>query len=137
MVKDRIKKLLNLEALFQNVEGLIETRIQLFKLELQEQIAQQIKKAVIAGIGILFAVMCLIILSIAFALWIGSFAKSHFTGFLIVGGLYMLGATAVYFVYQSKYGQSSKPAPEQSEEPTTDEGETESNEEFTKPERPE
>ncbi|HAA12380.1 MAG TPA: hypothetical protein DCE41_12045 [Cytophagales bacterium] len=108
-VKDRIKRFLNLEALMENIEGLIETRIALLRMELQEQVENWVKKAVMWALVGLMSLMLLGLLTVSLALYLGQVMGKNHLGFLIVAGIYglLIAGLALYL----RKGPS-KPTPE-------------------------
>ncbi len=89
MLKDSILKFLKLDALIEDLTGYVETRIELTKMEIREEIARVVSKALLfILIGAVFTLF-IILISVAVAHLI---AKSigAFGGFAIVAGFYLL-----------------------------------------------
>ena len=76
------------EELFERAEAYVKTNISLFKLKAVDKVASGVS-AVIANVVVaILGVFFLIILSIAFAIWIGQSLQSMPAGFFIVAGFY-------------------------------------------------
>lgn len=89
MWKESILKLLKLDGLVENLTGYIETRMELMKLEVREEIAKAI-----AHLSILFFVLAagslfILFASVSLALLIGKYV-GFFEGFAIVAVFYLL-----------------------------------------------
>ena len=94
MLKDSILKFLKLESLIENLTGYVESRIELTKMEIKEDLAKGLSKfAVFLLIGVVF-LLFVILISIAVAHLI---AKSigPFGGFAVVAGFYLLAGLLI------------------------------------------
>ena len=89
MLKETLLKFLKLDGLIESISGYVETRLEIVKLELKEDLAHGI-----AGIAILLVVALLLFLFILFISIAVAFvlAKSMGThiAFAVVGGFYLL-----------------------------------------------
>ncbi len=89
MLKDSILKFLKLETLIENLTGYVETRIELTKIEIKEDLAKGLAKvAVFMLIGSVL-ILFVILISVAVAFLIGQ-SVGTFGGFTIVAGFYLL-----------------------------------------------
>ncbi len=87
-IKDTIFKFLGLENLVESVSGYIETRVQLVKLEIREEVVKVLSRGIIL-IAILFlAVLFLLFLSIGLAQYLNARFGDAYTGYWIVAGGY-------------------------------------------------
>ncbi len=87
-IKDTIFKFLRLDNLIANLSGLVETRIELIKIEIREDIAKVLARALMILIVVILALIFLLFLSIGFAHYLNTiFEKSH-VGYWIVAGIY-------------------------------------------------
>lgn len=94
MLKESILKMLKLDNLISNVTGYVETRIELMKLEVKEDLAKAIAKiALFIIIGFIITLFVLLI-SMAIAYKIGE-STGVFGGFAIVAGFYFILALAL------------------------------------------
>ena len=88
--KSKLFKFLRIDAIIENLTGLIEARMELAKLELKEEVAKAGAR-IIAGVVIAFLlVMIIIFVSITLATWLNYMLDSMFFGYLIVTGFYLL-----------------------------------------------
>ena len=88
--KSKLFKFLRIDAIIENLTGLIEARLELAKLELKEEIAKAGAR-IIAGVVLAFLlVMIIIFVSITLAAWLNYLLDSMFFGYLIVTGFYLL-----------------------------------------------
>jgi uncharacterized membrane protein YqjE len=90
---------LNMKELLENLQGFVETNIELAKLEVQEKINESIKKVIdLAGMfifGSLFIIFFLIFLAMLI---------SHFTGSYILG-FGILCLSLFFYFFKQKKGQ--------------------------------
>lgn len=89
MFKDTILKFLKLDGLVNNLTDYVETRVELLKYEIKEDVAHAIAKASIFLVVILMAGLIVVFLSIAAAVKIGDYIGTA-AGFSIVSGFYLL-----------------------------------------------
>ena len=88
--KSKLFKFLRIDAIIENLTGLIEARLELAKLELKEEVAKAGAR-IIAGVVLAFLlVMIIIFVSITLAAWLNFLLDSMFFGYLIVTGFYLL-----------------------------------------------
>lgn len=89
MLKDSILKFLKLDSLIENLTGYVETRIELTKMEIREDLAKALSNVLLfILLGVVFTLF-VILISIALAHLI---AKSigAIGGFAVVAGFYLL-----------------------------------------------
>jgi hypothetical protein len=88
-VKEKILKLLKLENLFESVSGYVESKLELFKMEIREEVAGIVAWIlVVLLIGLSF-LLFLILASIGLAYYLGTLVGMT-GGILIVAGFYLL-----------------------------------------------
>ena len=89
MLKDSILKFLKLDSLIENLTGYVESRIELTKMEIREEIAKGLSKvALFMLMGAVFTLF-VILISVAVAHLIAK-SVGAFGGFAIVAGFYLL-----------------------------------------------
>lgn len=89
MLKDTLLKLFKLDGLVSNLTGYVETRIELLKYEIKEDMAKAISRvALILLVSLLFTFFLLFI-SVSVAIKIGE-TLGNFAGFGIVAGFYFI-----------------------------------------------
>jgi len=89
-------KIFDLNRLTETVSAYIETRIELLKLDFQEQFVRFMAKALTWGIMLLCGLTILFFLSFGLAALLNELLESKYLGFMLVAGLYLLIAVVVY-----------------------------------------
>jgi uncharacterized membrane protein YqjE len=90
-VKETLFKFLHLDNLVGNLTGYLETRLELYKVEMREDFARVLARAMVYIMLSLFGFLFLIFLSIGVANFINSFYDAAYVGYWIVAGVYALG----------------------------------------------
>lgn len=90
MLKDRILKMLKLEGLIDNVSKYVETRVELLKIEVKEDLARLLAKVFLMMILTLFFILFVVLASMGLAWYLGALVKSMVGGYLMVSGMYLL-----------------------------------------------
>ncbi|RAW03379.1 phage holin family protein [Pseudochryseolinea flava] len=95
MIKETIAKFLRLDGIMSNLTGYIEARIELMKVEIKEDVAKALSKAVVfAALAFVFALFILFV-STAVAYKIAE-VTSPFIGFMIVAGFYLIAGLVLW-----------------------------------------
>lgn len=89
MLKETLLKFFKLDGLIENLSGYLETRIELLKLELKEDIARAMAKVAIVALIVVFLTLFIIFISVAVA-YVLAESVGTYGGFGIVGGVYFL-----------------------------------------------
>lgn len=87
-IKDSIFKFLRLDNLIENLSGYVETRVELIKLEIREEIARVISHGLMVVVLFLLGLLFLIFISIGTAIFLNGHFNSPSAGFWIVSGVY-------------------------------------------------
>jgi uncharacterized membrane protein YqjE len=87
-IKDSIFKFLRLDNLVENLSGYFETRVELVKMEIREEIASVISHGLMIGVLFLLGLLFLVFLSVGAAIYLNGYLNNSFTGFWIVSGIY-------------------------------------------------
>ena len=88
--KSKLFKFFKIDAIIENLTGLIEARLELAKIEIKEEVAKTGAR-IIAGVVFAFlGVMIVIFLSISLATWLNYLIGSIFLGYVIVTAFYLL-----------------------------------------------
>jgi uncharacterized membrane protein YdcZ (DUF606 family) len=96
MFKDTISKIFKVDNLISNLTGYVETKVELLKIEVKEELARSLAKAVAyIFIAFIFAVF-VIFLSIAAALQLAT-SLGNVVGFSIVAGVYLVAGLITWF----------------------------------------
>jgi hypothetical protein len=104
MLKDTILKFFKIDGFIEGLGGYIETRAELFKLEIKEEITKSLAKLSVFFLLTVFFIASLMFISVAFALWLGTLVGTM-AGFAIVGGLYLI-VTVTLLLFQKQIIQS-------------------------------
>jgi hypothetical protein len=94
MLKDTILKFFKVDGLIDHVTGYVETRIQLMKYEIREEVAEVIATTILYFVMGTFLFIFILIGSVAAALFIGQ-EIGYALGFTIVAGFYMVVAVVL------------------------------------------
>src|SRR5688572_22397054 len=97
VIKDTIAKFLRLDGIMSNLTGYIEARIELMKVEIKEDVAKALSKAVVFAILGFIATLFILFISMAVAYKIAE-VTSLFTGFLVVAGFYLITGSILWFI---------------------------------------
>jgi uncharacterized membrane protein YqjE len=89
MLKDSILKFLKLDGFIESLTGYVETRVELLKVEVREDVARSMAKVSIFFLIAFSVVVFILFLSIALALWLAMYT-GMVAGFAIVAVLYLL-----------------------------------------------
>jgi len=88
--KSRLYKFLRLDSIVEHLTGLLEARLELFKLEAKEEIAKILARVLAAMALAFLGVMIVVFLSFSLAVWFNAFLDSSYWGYFIVTGAYLL-----------------------------------------------
>ena len=87
-LKELILKLFKLETVLQSLTGYVETRVELFKLEIRTDVAKAISRAMALLFLSFLAFLFLLFLSIGLAFFMNSIFESQHIGFFILAVVY-------------------------------------------------
>lgn len=87
-----------------NLTGYIEARIELMKVEIKEDVAKALSKAVVFAIVGFVATLFILFLSMAVAYKIAE-VTSPFIGFLVVAGFYLIAGLILWFTRDNLQGK--------------------------------
>ena len=100
MLKDTLMKFFKLDGLAANFTGYLETRVELLKLEIKEDIAKGLSKVIVFILMAFVFTLFVFFLSMAAAYKLEEFV-GPFGGFAIVAGVYLLGGLVLYLMRDS------------------------------------
>ena len=89
MIKDTLLKFFKLDGLVNNLTGYVETRIELLKYEIKEDLSRTISKLALVILLALLFTFFLLFISVSIAIKIGE-SLGNFTGFGIVAAFYFV-----------------------------------------------
>jgi sorbitol-specific phosphotransferase system component IIC len=84
-----------MDSLVENITGYVETRIELMKLEMKEEVSKALAKALVSVVIIAVFTLFILLISMAGAYKIGE-SVGTFGGFAIVAGFYLLIGVLVF-----------------------------------------
>lgn len=89
MWKESLLKLLKLDNFVANLTGYVETRVELLKLEMQEEIAKAMARVSVLVVVIASLSLFILFFSVAIALLLAEYV-GYYEGFFIVAGFYLV-----------------------------------------------
>jgi uncharacterized membrane protein YqjE len=89
-IVETLLKFLKVENLVHNVTGFVESKIELFKIEIREEVAKVTSTALMIALILLLAVLALLFLSFGLAGYLNDVYQSIHVGHWIVAGIYTL-----------------------------------------------
>lgn len=81
---------LNIESIVDNFTGLVEKKVELFKIEFKEDAAKAGARIVVISILALSLFMAVLFISIGISFVIGKFLNNEMLGFFIIGLFYLI-----------------------------------------------
>jgi uncharacterized membrane protein YqjE len=100
VLKDTFLKFLKMDSLIENITGYVETRIELLKIEIKEEIAKSLSKALVYVIIVGVVMLFVLLISMAGAYKIAEYVGMS-GGFTIVAVVYRLLGLLVYAIRKS------------------------------------
>jgi uncharacterized membrane protein YqjE len=100
-LKDLIFKFLKVDFLLESISNYIETRVNLIKKEIQDEIARQISKVIIFFLVMALILIAIIFISTGLAFLIGELIENMYAGFMIVGGFYLFISIIIWLSRRS------------------------------------
>lgn len=107
-IAESILKFLKLDTLIQHVTGYVEARIELMKVEIREDLARAISRAIVAVTMVLTGFLFLLFVSIGLAHLVTSFTQVAYIGYWSVAGFYGLLFLLIYLFRKSIYEKFEK-----------------------------
>lgn len=89
-IKDILIKFFRLDSLTEDLSGYVEARVELLKIEVREEVAKALTRAMVIGAIVLLGVLCLLFVSLGAALFINQYFVDTYAGFFLVGGFYLI-----------------------------------------------
>ncbi|MBL7848705.1 MAG: phage holin family protein [Cyclobacteriaceae bacterium] len=102
-IAESILKFLKLDSLVNHVTGYVEARIELMKVEIREDIAKTVARAIVVISLILIGFLFLLFLSVGLAHFITAYLNSAYLGYWSVAGLYGLIFLILFVFRKSIY----------------------------------
>ena len=89
-------KIFDIDRLLASLQGYIETKVELVKLDAKEELQSVIAKLLVLGILVILGLLTVLFLSFGIAYFLNDLLDSNIWGFAIVGVLYLLGSILVF-----------------------------------------
>ena len=93
--------MLKVGEIIQTVKGIVETKIDLVKSEIQDQFVGMMAKIILYALIAIMSFIVLIFLSLALAFYISQFTKLPYMGFLLVALIYLLIVIVLFLTRNS------------------------------------
>ncbi|REG86423.1 phage holin family protein [Algoriphagus antarcticus] len=90
--------MLRLGDIIQTIKGIVETKIAMVKLEIQDQISGILSRLIVLVMMAMSLLMLLLFLSFSLSFYLSQYFESPHMGFLIVGLLYLLILVILYLI---------------------------------------
>jgi uncharacterized membrane protein YqjE len=103
--KETIFKFLRLDNLMTHLTGYIEARIELLKVEIREETAKVLAKALMVLIVVFLALIFLMFLSLGLAHLLNSILENEHAGYWIVAGIYGLPCL-IFILFKTRISHS-------------------------------
>ncbi len=87
-ISETILKFLRLDNFVQNITGYVESRIELMKIEIKEDVSKAIARGLVTAALFLVGFMFLIFFSVGLAHFINAFLNETYIGYWLVAGIY-------------------------------------------------
>ncbi len=95
--------LLGIDNIFESIKKLVDTRMQIIKLELKDDLAKFLANAFLSLITISILLMAKLLISVGVSIYLGDVLQNYFLGFIIVAGFYIL-IFLLLLIFKNKIG---------------------------------
>jgi uncharacterized membrane protein YqjE len=89
-ISETLLKFLRLDNFVHNITGYIETRIELMKVEIREDVSKAIARGLVTVALLLIGFMFLVFFSVGLAQYLNGFFEKPYAGYWSVAGMYAL-----------------------------------------------
>jgi uncharacterized membrane protein YqjE len=107
MIKDSVLKFLKLDNLIQNLTGFVETKVELMKLEIKEDLAKGLSRVAVFIVVAFTFVLFIVFFSVALAFKLGE-SMGTFGGFAVVAAFYLLLAIVTFLLRETIFNKLEK-----------------------------
>lgn len=101
--------MLKIGEIIETVKGIVETKVELVKYEIQEEVIGIIFRIMLLTLISSVGLLVLLFFSFSLAFFLSQYTKSPYMGFLLVGGLYLILMGVLYY---TRYSQTMQRAVE-------------------------
>ena len=95
--------MLKIGEIIQTLKGIVETKVELIKLEIQDEFLGVISRLLLLFLMSAICLLVLLFFSLSLAFYLSQFTNSPFMGFLLVGLLYLV---ILAFLYLTRYSKT-------------------------------
>jgi hypothetical protein len=96
--KKGLLNLLGIGTIIDQLKALVNTRMQIIKLELKDELAKSFAKALIGVMLFFILFIAVLFLSISVSIYLGYILENYFYGFLLMSGFYFLLFIILYLL---------------------------------------
>lgn len=89
---------LKIDSLFDHLTSFIESKIEIYKIELKEELAQSLSRVAVVLLFSFLAFFFILFLNVAIGYYLSAILNSLFYGFLIISGFYLLIFTGLFLL---------------------------------------
>ena len=93
-IKESIFKFLKLDNLISNLSGYVETKAELIKIEIREDMSRILSQGIVVITTIFFGLIFLLFFSVGLAQYLNTFFEDSFVGFFLVSAVYLIAFIA-------------------------------------------
>jgi cytochrome c biogenesis protein CcdA len=97
--------MLKLGKIVHTIKGVVETKVELVKFEIQEKFVEIIFRLLFLTFLIVLGLLVLLFFSFSLAFFLSQYTELPYMGFLLVGGLYLILFGVVYYLRYSEHVQ--------------------------------
>ena len=91
-------KIFEIDKLVASLQGYIETKIELLKLDAKDELSLMVSRLLVFGLLIFFGCMSILFFSFSMAYYLNELLESSLMGFLIIGLFFLLFLVSLYFL---------------------------------------
>lgn len=89
-IVEKVLKFLRLDTLIDSLSGYVETRVELVKMEIREEVAGILSRGLMMMILFLLAFLCILFAMLGLALYLNTVTESVHAGYWLVAGVFGL-----------------------------------------------
>ena len=107
MFKDSLSKFFKVDTLLSNLTGYVETRVELLKIEVKEDLAKSLAQVILYFLLVFLFALFIVFLSLAIGLVLSA-RFGNFVGFSLVGVFYLLAGLILLLTRKSLISKLEK-----------------------------
>jgi uncharacterized membrane protein YqjE len=107
-IREFLSKFFRIDSFIESLSGYLEARVELLKLEVRDDVANVISRAVVFVIIACLALLFILFFSLGIAIFLNRYFEENYTGFWIVAGFYLI-LVAISFAFRKQlFRQTNK-----------------------------